>query len=398
VTAAPLSQRSHFAAAANRPTELLAAHRRAGRPLVDLSQGNPTRCGLVDPESVALIGAADASDYRPEPLGDRSARLAVQDYYHRRGIRVPAERVVLSASTSEAYGWLFKLLADPGDALLVPEPSYPLLPMLAQLESVRLLRYPLIREERWRIDLGALERQLELDPKVRGVVLVHPNNPTGSLVRRDDAEALGALASRHGVALIVDEVFVDYLHGEPGAESRSSFAGFGGALCFVLSGLSKVALLPQLKLGWLVVSGPDAQVERALERLELLADAYLSVATPVQLALDELLRRAEPRQAALRQRLAVNLAHLDTAIAARGSACPLRRLPLDAGWYALVELPRTRADDEWVARLLDEAGVFVQPGYFFDFAGPGTAVVSLLPEPAVFEPAIERAVAVWAGS
>jgi len=340
-----------------------------------------------------LLGDPRGARYEPAALGMPAARQAVAEYYRHRGLVVQPEQVVLCASTSEAYAWLFKLLADPGEQVLVPRPSYPLLPYVAELEGVELVPYPLIREERWRPDLGAVRRCWTA--RSRAIALVHPNNPTGSLVRRDDAEALGLLAAERGAALVADEVFSDYPQGPLRDRCLPSFVGFDRALCFVLSGLSKVALLPQAKLAWIVVGGPKAARDEALARLELVADTFLSVSTAIQLAAPSILARLAGPQARLRQRLQQNLAALDAAIASCGPHCPVRRLAADAGWYTLVEVPRSRSDDQWVELLLREDGLWVQPGYLFDIRGAGTMVLSLLLEPARFAPAVERAVARW---
>jgi alanine-synthesizing transaminase len=390
------SKRTAWPRTPNRWSELVA---RAPGPMVDLTESNPTRCGLGAPELIPLLADARGATYQPEALGHSDAREAVAAYYQKRGAYVPPGRIVLSASTSEAYGWLFKLLCDPGDVVLIPAPGYPLLPLLAELEEVRLATYPLVRDEGWRLNLGALERAL-VERGPRAILLVHPGNPTGVFTRRDDAAAVAALARAHGAVLIVDEVFADYGIAPLPADRLPSFARGTAAphdpLIFVLSGLSKVALTPQLKLGWTAVcGGSEAEREEALARLELVADSYLSVSTPVQLALPAILRAAPGLQGRVRARVATNLGTLDAAIAAGGRDTPLRRLPVDGGWYAIVQIPRTKTDDEWLEATLAE-GVLVHPGYFFDLEGSGAMVVSLLPEEAVFAAAISRAVRVWA--
>jgi len=261
----PFSLRTRWDARPNELAALIAEMRAAGRTLVDLTEANPTRCGLGPTEDlVARLGEPRGTTYAPDPLGHAEARAAVARYYAERGLGVEAERVALAASTSEAYGWLFKLLADRGSSVLVPAPSYPLLDLLAELEDVRLVRYPLVRQERWRIDVGAVERAI--DESVRALVVVHPNNPTGSFVRRDEAQALVDIAAERGLALIVDEVFGDYAHGALGPDRLPSFVETRDALTFVLSGLSKVALLPQLKLAWIAASGPPESVAEAMRR------------------------------------------------------------------------------------------------------------------------------------
>ncbi len=388
----PFSQRTSWDRTPNALTRHLAEARARGVRLVDLTESNPTRADVVPDELaralVAELGDPRGAAYSPDPLGLPHAREAVaRDYYGARGRSVDPARIVLSASTSEAYGWLFKLLCDRGDRVLVPRPSYPLFDWLAGLEEVELTPYPLVREEGFRLDLDAVARAV--DERTRAILLVHPNNPTGSFVRRSDAVALEALAASRGLALIVDEVFGDYAHGALAPDRLPSFVGREAALTFVLSGLSKVVALPQLKLGWTVVSGPAALADEAIARLEVIADTYLSVATPVQLALPALLARRAEVQRAILERVRANLTTLDRALAAHGAGM-LRRLPCDGGWYAILEVPRTRSEDEWVDRLID-AGVIVHPGYFLELDREGYLVVSLLPIEEDFEGAIDRA-------
>ena len=365
----------------------LAAARREGRALIDLTESNPTRAGLADTEAlVALLGDPRGATYAPIALGHATARAAVAAYYADRGLDLPLDRVALSASTSEAYGWLFKLLTERGDKVLVPAPSYPLFAFLAALEDVELVPYPLMREAGFRIDLHALSAAIDEDTKA--ILLVHPNNPTGSFVRRDEAAALEEIALRHGLSIIADEVFGDYAFPGLPSDRLPSFVGPRRALTFVLSGLSKVVALPQVKLGWIGVLGPDDVAGEAMRRIEVIADTYLSVGTPVQLALPEILAARGPIQAAIRARTASNLAALDAALAAMGADASTRRLPVEGGWYAILEIPRTRDEDAWVQLFVREEGIIVHPGYFFDLPDEGFLVVSLLPDEAAFRAAI----------
>jgi hypothetical protein len=388
--APPFSSRTAWDRSENALAVELAEARRRGASLVDLTESNPTRAGLASAELVGLLGHPRGAAYAPVALGHAEARAAVARYHADRGLAVAADRVCLSASTSEAYGWLFKLLCERGDEVLIPAPSYPLFAFLAALEDVTLVHYPLSRDEGFRVDLDALAAAI--GPRTRAVIMVHPNNPTGSFVRRDEARAIEALAREHGLALIVDEVFGDYAFADLAKDRLPSFAGRAEALTFVLSGLSKVVAQPQLKLGWIAVSGPEAIAEEAMGRLEVIADSYLSVSTPVQLALPEILARRGPIQAAIRARTAENLAAIDRAIAAAGEHAPVRRLRVDGGWYAILEVPRTRDEDAWVELLVRQDQVIVHPGYFFDFAREGYLVVSLLPETGAFAEAIARVV------
>lgn len=369
----------------------LAEVRATVEDLDDLTEGNPTKIGL-DALRGATSALADerADRYAPEPFGLRSARAAIAAYYAAHGATVDPSRVVIGASTSELYGWLFKLLVDPGDEVLVPRPSYPLLDWLAALEGVELVGCRTRRDEGFRLDPDEVARALH--ERTRAIAVVHPNNPTGRFVREDDARALVALAASRDVALVVDEVFADWPSREADPDRRRTFAGETAAPVFVLSGLSKVACLPQLKLAWMVVGGPPSFAEAALARLELIADTYLSVGTPVQVALPALLAGRATVHAELGARLERNLAALDEAISRAGLEAPVRRMRLEGGWYAMLEVARTRTDEAWVTHLAREARAIVQPGYFFDAEEEGLLVVSLLPEPARFAAAIERVV------
>ncbi len=391
---APFTRRTDWDRTENPLTTLIAAAARSGRVLVDLTESNPTQCAIVDTEPlVALLGHPRGATYAPLPLGHPTARAAVAASFRERGLPAREDRVVLSASSSEAYTWLFKLLCEHGDRVLVPAPSYPLFEFLARLEDVELVTYPLVREEGFRIDLGALDRAAEeAQGHARAIVLVHPNNPTGTFVRRDEAAEVSRIAARHGMALIVDEVFAEYPHGALPPDRLPSFAGEREALTFVLGGLSKSLLLPQCKLGWTLVCGPDALADEAIARLELIADTFLSAGTPVQRALPELLAARASVQDAVRARTRKNLAALDRALAAAGEDAAARRLPTDGGWYAILEVPRTRDEDAWVETLVQDHGIVVFPGYFFDMEREGFLVVSLLPRPEAFAEAIETVV------
>jgi hypothetical protein len=370
----------------NRIHRALDARRRAGARLLDLTETNPTRVGLpaLPSEAWDALVAGARAPYAPEPLGLPAARQAVAGYYAERGLAVAPGRVALTASTSEAYAHLFRLLADPGGEFLVPEPSYPLFAPLAALEGVRLVPYPLrYREGRWDADRLAIEAVV--GPATRGLLVVHPNNPTGSLVAERDALALEGLCADHGLALIADEVFGDFVLA-PAAGRRGSFVTATGTLTFVLSGLSKACGLPQAKLAWIVVGGPEAESARALARLEWVADAFLSVASAIQQALPDLLPERPAFVTATRARLAVNLAALDRAL---GGLAGVERLACEGGWSAVVRVPVTGSEEDWVCALL-ERDVVVHPGHFFDFAEEAFLVVSLLPEPGVFAEAAAR--------
>jgi hypothetical protein len=298
-----------------------------------------------------------------------------------------ARRIVLTSASSEAYGFLFKLLCDPGDAVLVPRPSYPLFEFLARLESVEVLSYPLSWDGDWHLVGSALAQAVT--PHTRAVVVVHPNNPTGSFLKREEAEALQALCAQRGLAVISDEVFADFAFA-PDPRRVASLAGDGPALTFALGGLSKSCGLPQLKLGWIAVGGPPGLREEALARLEIVADTYLSVGTPVQRAAPALIERLPELQAPVAARVARNLSALRDRLAA-GAPATLR--DPEGGWYAVLQVPATLSEEERVCRLVESRGVLVHPGFFFDFDREAFLVLSLLPVPGVFDEALDALLA-----
>jgi alanine-synthesizing transaminase len=377
-------------------TDLLNEKLREGAILLDLTQSNPTRAKLDylddDLDNDAANGPADdilASfsdrailDYNPDPKGSPTAREAIVKHYAERGLNIDASRVLLTASTSEAYTYLFKLLTDPGDEVLVPRPSYPLFEYLAAMESVKVKQYSLRYDGRWHIDFGALEKLA--GPKTRAIVVVNPNNPTGSFLKRSEWARLEEFAAKNKLAVLSDEVFSDYGFA-PDAERMESLVNAGRALTFSMSGLSKVAGLPQMKLGWIIASGPR-QAE-ALNGLEWIADTYLSVATPVQIALPSLLAAGARVREQILRRTRSNLALL-MEIFPKHSACQM--LDAEGGWYATLQVPRTRSEEEWSLELLRDYNVRVQPGFFYDFESEAFLVISLLTEPTSFEEGVRR--------
>ena len=350
----------------NALTELLRAKRERGERILDLTQSNPTHAGIAYPEGFLQSLAGEAAvRYEPEPFGLPAARETIA-----RDCGAPVDRVMMTASTSEAYAWLFKLLCNPGDNVLVPRPSYPLFDYLAALESVEVRHYGLFYDHGWFIDFHTMERAI--DERTRAIVLVNPNNPTGHFLRRHELAGLCGF----GLPVISDEVFRDYaLHAA--ADSVRTLQGVTETLTFTLNGLSKTVGLPQMKLAWMIANGPDELVRRALERLEIIADTYLSAGTPVQCALPELLKLRGTVQGQIIERLRRNL----TLLRASG----LRVLDVEAGWYAVV------AQEEGAElRLLSEHSVLVQPGYFYDFESAGWVVVSLLTPEEIFQEGIGR--------
>jgi len=366
--------------------ELARAHGE-GRPIVDLTETNPTRVGLREPSKIEpLLARSGAISYDPSAFGLASARESVAEHLRAAGVPSDPDAMFLTASTSEAYAWIFKLLCNPGDDVLVPQPSYPLFEYLAGIESVRARPYFLAREDGFRLDVAAIARDLQ--PTTRAIVVVHPNNPTGTLIFEEDAVALERIAEERGVAIVSDEVFRDHLfYGVPPGRRRT-FAGERGGLTFVLGGLSKSCAAPGLKLAFTTVHGRAATVRAALDRLEVIADTFLSVGTPIQLALPDVLALQPSIRREILARLHENLGTMDRAVADFGVASGVRRLGCDGGWNAVLEIPRTKDEETWVRELLKEDGVRVHPGYFFDMQNDGYLVVSLLPEPERFAAAI----------
>jgi hypothetical protein len=381
------SSRLHWDQQPNRLTQLVAAKRSQGARILDLTQSNPTRAGIDYPaELLHVFDDPAVLRYDPLPAGSPAAREAVAEYYRRRGHAVEPARILLTASTSEAYSYLFKLLANPGDQVLVPRPSYPLFEYLAKMESVEVRQYPLEYHTAWAIDRDSLAAAIT--GRTRAIVLVNPNNPTGSYVKRSELDALTQLAAARGIALISDEVFSDYAFA-PDRERVTSLSGVEDCAVFAMSGLSKIAGLPQMKLGWIVVAGPPRLRAEAMEKLEWIADTYLSVGTPVQCAAARLLESGVAVQRQIRERTAANLDFAHRRLA--GSAVEI--LAVEGGWSVVLRVPRVRTEEEWCLELLARDNVLVQPGYFYDFESEAYLVASLLTEPAEFEEGIARIVA-----
>ena len=371
----------------NRLAQAVRRARESG-PLIDLTESNPTRAGFEYPAGLlAPLAHPRGLVYEPSPLGLPGARRAVAAEYERRGVAVRPERIALAASTSDAYSLLFKLLADAGDEVLVPRPSYPLFDHLTRLDAVTAVPYDLEYHDGWTIDVASVERALT--SRTRALLVVNPNNPTGSFVKPDELERLQDICAARDAALIADEVFGDYelQPGAAAAAGRVLAAREGAApLSISLGGLSKSAGLPQLKLGWMALGGPDALVRQALERLELVCDTYLSVSTPVQAAASELIARAAPVRAQIQARIVANYRRL-VEQAAQAPSC--RVLRAEGGWYAVLQVPTLGSEEDLVVALVDRAGVLAHPGYFFDFPRESFLVVSLLPDERLFAAGID---------
>ena len=361
--------------------------RASGRRVLDLTAGNPTRANIPYDAAAILKALADPRSlvYSPDPLGMPSAREAVARDLATDGVNVGPSRIMLTASTSEAYGFLFKLLCDPGDEVLVPQPSYPLFELLAAFEGVKLVPYHLAYDGKWHVDLDSLARAVT--PRTRAVFVVSPNNPTGSYLKRAELAAMIDL----GLPIVSDEVFARYpLSTDVDPDRVTTVLEADAPLLFALGGLSKSAALPQMKLAWTALRGEEARVAAALARLELLGDSFLSAGTPVQYALPALLSSGAIARDAIRARTRKNLETLRTRIDAHS---PVSLLDVEGGWYATLRVPRTLTEEAWAIELLEKDGVYVHPGQFFGFPSEAFLIVSLLTEEADLREGIDRIVA-----
>ena len=366
------SDRTNWNLDTNRLSRALAEHRATGKPLFDLTASNPTECGFEYDQLAILraLAAPEALRYEPNPKGLLAARQDVAAYYAGRGDEVSVDDLILTVSTSEAYSFVFRTLCNPGDEILIPAPSYPLFSFLADIQDVKLVRYPLLYDHGWQIDFHALEQVVTR--RARGVIVVNPNNPTGHFCRPEDVDRLNQICWPRGMAIIADEVFLDFSldSGHP-----PSFASNAGAVTFTMSGLSKMSGLPQMKAAWLLITGPAEMKSQALARLDVIADVFLSMNAPVQLAIPAFLdmRRAFQEQWMARARS--NLAELDRQLAAQNSCSRLR---VEGGWYAVLRVPATCPDEELAIDLLKAKGVYVHPGHLYDFPADGYLIVSLI--------------------
>jgi alanine-synthesizing transaminase len=380
------SDRTDWKLTRNRLTEALEDVQSRGSRVLDLTLSNPTRAGLYydEPQILQSLASPQAMDYNPQPKGLRSAREPVAAYYQSvHGIPdFDPERLILTTSTSEGYSFVFRLLCNPGDELLVPKPSYPLFEFIADLQDVKLVPYPLIYDHGWQMDCPSLQKLVTT--RTRAVIVVHPNNPTGSYVHPHEQQSLNEFCRENKLALIADEVFLDYAHN--GVPQRS-FAANQDVLSFTLSGVSKISALPQMKVAWIATSGPAAQLEAAQARLEVISDTYLSMNAPIQWALPTLLNQRKSIQQQLLNRVRSNLTELDRQLAAQTSC---ERLAIEGGWYAVLRIPVTQTDEELAVDLLRRKSVLVHPGHFYDFPADGYLVLSLITPQAEFAEGIKR--------
>ncbi len=378
------ADRTNWNLKSNRLSEALAQHRAANKPLLDLIVSNPTGCGFVYDRGSILQSLAnpDSLSYDPNPKGLLVARQAVAEYYAAHDIAVPVENIILTTSTSEAYSYVFRILCNPGDELLIPEPSYPLLSFLADINDAKLVGYPLLYDHGWQFDFHALQHAIT--PRTRGIIVVNPNNPTGHFCKADEMRKLNEICSSRQIAIIADEVFLDF---HLGFKRPSSFAANAASLTFTMSGLSKMAGLPQMKAAWLITTGPEELNAWALSRLDVIADTFLSMNTPVQLAIPRFLELRHGFQNQLMTRVRRNLTKLDAQLAAQSSCS---RLELEGGWYATLRVPVTRSDEDLTIELLNTQGIYLHPGHFYDFPTDGCLIVSLITPAEEFDEGIKR--------
>jgi alanine-synthesizing transaminase len=378
------AKRTDWNLAPNRLSQALAAHRASGKPLIDLTVSNPTECGFAyDADAIlnALRNPA-ALKYEPSPKGLECARRAVAEYYAEKRAEVAIEDVILTTSTSEAYSFVLRLMCESGDEVLIPAPSYPLFDFLADVLDVKLTRYSLLYDHGWVIDFHALEQSIT--PRTRAVIVVHPNNPTGHFTKPPEVARLNDLCASRRMAIIADEVFLDFALNE---SACTTFAANARALTFTLSGISKISGLPQMKAAWVAASGPQPAKAQALERLEVIADTFLSMNAPIQLAIPAFLERRHSFQKQLLARVRRNLIELDRQLATQ-SICS--RLVVEGGWYAILRIPATWSGDDFAIELLTSQNISVHPGHFYDLPAAGYLVISLLAPETDFSAGISR--------
>jgi len=377
------SSRTDWTLTPNKLTARLSEIEASGAQILDLTESNPTQAGFQYPSDVVLSSLTDPKNltYHPAPMGLQEARETIAEYYDSKGIYVNSNQILITASTSEAYSMVFRLIANAGEYILMPRPSYPLFHFLAGLSDVELTPYALTYQKDWKIDFEDIRHSFK-PKKTKGIVVVNPNNPTGSYIKKDELTKLNQFAEGNQLCLISDEVFSDF-QWEKKIEGIASLAGNQKSLTFTLSGISKVLGLPQMKLSWIVVSGPKEIVKQSLERLEIISDTYLSVNTPVQNSLHHWIRLKDKMQKQILKRVLSNRAFLQ-------KYGQFELLNAEGGWYAVVKLPKGKTEEEWVLEFLEKDHVLVHPGYFYDFPGESYAIVSLLSETSVFEEAVAK--------
>lgn len=381
----PFSQRTNWHREHNRLTRAFELRQKSGQPIYDLTISNPTQCGFEYPEHDILRAVSNTSSfvYQPDPRGLASARASIARLYREKNAAVDPSDIFLTASTSEAYSLLFKLLCDPGDSVIIPVPSYPLFDYLARTNDVTTQHYRLFYDHGWHIDVASLAAAIS--PRTKAIVIINPHNPTGMFLKKPDYQQMKRIAQDHRLSLIVDEVFAEYAF-EDDVDRVRTTADSHDCLTFTIDGISKMCGLPQMKLGWMTLSGEQDLVREAGERLEILSDTFLSVNAPVQVGLAGLLEAGKIIRSQILTRIRSNLGCLHSGIRS-GSACTL--LSNEGGWYAVLKVPATTSDEQWVLDLLTHCGVYLYPGYFFDFEQEGYLILSLLPQKDIFERAVK---------
>jgi alanine-synthesizing transaminase len=382
------SKRFEYNIEENKLSRLLKEKKAACINVFDLTESNPTNAGFSYNEIGIRnsIATSDSTKYNPDPKGLKSSREAVSQYYNEKNLNINADNIILTSGTSEAYSFIFKLLADPEDEILIPRPGYPLFSFIAEMESVRIKYYDLeySDENSWGIDFNSLKSQVT--DKTKAVVLVNPNNPTGSFVKARELNELSGICRKHNIAIICDEVFLDYTI-ETDRNRVFSLAGIDYVLTFTLSGLSKICGLPQMKLSWIIVSGPRKECKEAMARLEIITDTYLSVGTPIQLALSNLLTGKDLIQSQIKKRILGNYNFLMEILTGNKQ---LKLLKAGGGWYSVLKINLEIDEESFVYGLLKNKDVYIHPGYFFDFKEEGIIILSLLTEEKVFCEGVKR--------
>jgi alanine-synthesizing transaminase len=379
------SSRTDWNTAPNRLSGFVTEKRLHGETIIDLTESNPTNCGFSYPdrEIIKALGTPSVTSYKPEPFGLLSTRKSIAEYYANLGTEIRPEQIILTASTSEAYSFLFKLLCNVGDEVVIPQPSYPLFEYLCQLNDVTLKNYRLAYDGEWHIDFESLQDQFTV--RTRAIILVHPNNPTGSYLKQDEFNRICLLASKHNFSIIADEVFGPY-DISPDAHRANILNSRSSVLLFSLNGISKLLGLPQLKLSWIAVQGNTQLVTEALKRLEIIGDTFLSVNTPVQLALPNILCYTSDIEFQIRSRIQTNYRLLQTIFTGSDTSV----LRVEGGWYAILQLPQRKNDEEWAEQILLKKNIIVQPGHFYDFEQESCIIISLLPILGIFKKSLEE--------
>ncbi len=381
------SDRTNWNLNINDLAQLIHEQKIKGLPILDLTESNPTKCGFEYPTELITkaITQSDNFIYEPSPKGQLHAREAIVSYYLLQGITLDTEQIFLTSSTSEAYSFIFRLLCNPGDSVAIPSPSYPLFGFLGDLNDIELQPYELRVDQNWEIDFPSLEQLIST--RTKAILLVNPNNPTGSYIQQEEMGKLTKLSQEKELALISDEVFFDYSFS---SIQKTSLASNDQTLSFSLNGLSKILGLPQMKLGWIIINGPDRLKKEAIERLEVIADTYLSVNTPIQNALPQILPLRNQIQEQIKNRVQTNFEFLKALLSTHSQT---EILNIDGGWYTILKIEGIEDEDAWTLQLLKEKGVLIHPGHFYNFSQSGYFVISLLTPAHTFQEGLKKVLA-----